>query len=39
MSTPSIHAVRGGFAAMCGKCLKSSEIVAVDDPDAAWSEL
>jgi hypothetical protein len=36
MSTPSIHAVRGGFEAMCGKCLRPSAAVAADSPESAW---
>jgi hypothetical protein len=40
MSAPeSFHAVRGGFAATCGKCLRPSAAVAADSADAAWVEL
>jgi hypothetical protein len=36
MPTPSIHAVRGGFAATCGKCFHPSEAVTVYSPESAW---
>jgi len=33
---PTLHAVRGGFSATCGKCLVSSDGVAADSPESAW---
>jgi hypothetical protein len=39
MSAPSIHAVRGGFEATCGKCLHPSEAVEGNSPEGAWAAL
>jgi hypothetical protein len=36
---PGIYAYATGFQARCGKCMKSSETVAADGPDGAWTEL
>jgi hypothetical protein len=39
MPIPDLYRERLGFGVMCGGCLKSSECVAVDSPETAWTVL